>query len=167
MERAMERYLPLYLRDHWAAAGGGVSLARRISAENRNTAWAAELEDLALQIAADDSTLHSIRMSLRSGSGRGGLRRRLVIITERLSSLKLNGRLLRYSPLSRVIEAEGLISGITAKQRLWLAMRESVAIELPDFDFDQLVDRAESQLTTMRAFHLWAVSRAFGVLASA
>jgi hypothetical protein len=166
MERSAERYLSLYLRDHWAAAGGGVALARRISAENKNTPWAGELEDLARQIAADDSTLLSIRMSLRSASGRGRLRRRLVIVTERLSSLKLNGRLFRYSPLSRVIEAEGLISGITAKQRLWLAMKESVAIELPDFDFDQLVDRAESQLTTMRAFHLWAVTRAFGVLAA-
>lgn len=167
MERATERYLPLYLRDHWAAAGGGVSLARRISAENHSTPWAGELQELALQIAADDSMLQSIRMFIRTGSGRGRLRRRMVVVTERLSRLKLNGRLVRYSPLSRVLEAEGLISGITAKQRLWLAMRESVATELPDFDFDRLVDRAESQLITMRAFHLWAVTRAFGALGAA
>ena len=169
MERPSAEYLRTYLTDHWAAAGGGVALVRRIAEQNRNTQWATELDDLALQISADEQTLQAIRASLgfEVDTLNAKVRRGAVVIGERLSRLKLNGRLVGYSPLSRVLEAEGLISGITAKQRLWLALRDTVAIEIPEFDFGELAERAESQLITMRAFHLWAVTRAFGVLATA
>lgn len=169
MEPPSAEYLRTYLTDHWAAAGGGVALVRRIADQNRNTQWATELDDLVLQISADEQALQAIRTSLGFDVDTlsAKVRRSAVLIAERLSRLKLNGRLVSYSPLSRVLEAEGLISGITAKQRLWLALKDSVATEIPDVDFDGLVVRAESQLVTMRAFHQWAVTRAFGVLATA
>src|SRR4051794_32297540 len=44
-------------------------------------------------------------------------------VGERIGRLKPNGNLLSYSPLSRVVELEGLALGVTGKQGLWRALR--------------------------------------------
>ena len=41
---------------------------------------------------------------------------------EKLGRLKLNGQLLGYSPLSRLVELEGLMLGITGKMAMWIAL---------------------------------------------
>ena len=41
---------------------------------------------------------------------------------EKLGRLKLNGQLLGYSPLSRLIELEGLMLGIAGKLAMWIAL---------------------------------------------
>ena len=43
---------------------------------------------------------------------------------EKAGRLKLNGELKSYSPLSRVVELEGLLTGITGKWGLWAALLE-------------------------------------------
>ena len=43
-------------------------------------------------------------------------------MAEKLGRLKLNGQLSGYSPLSRVVELEGLHIGITGKLELWKAL---------------------------------------------
>ena len=43
---------------------------------------------------------------------------------EKAGRLKLNGELTGYSPLSRVVELEGLLTGITGKWGLWVALLE-------------------------------------------
>ena len=65
---------------------------------------------------------------------------------EKLGRLKLNGRLLGYSPLSRVVELEALVLGVRGKLSLWLALQEiqHQRRELADFDLGVLVRRAES-----------------------
>jgi hypothetical protein len=58
------------------------------------------------------------------------------------SRLKANGRLIGYSPLSRVLELEGLIMGITGKLEMWRSLQ---AIEngsrIGGVDFDLLAAR--------------------------
>ena len=41
-----------------------------------------------------------------------------ALLGERLARLKPNGKVFRYSPLSRVLELEGLIMGVTGKLQL-------------------------------------------------
>ncbi len=52
-----------------------------------------------------------------------------VRLGERLGRLKLNGRLLRYSPLSRVVELEGLYLVSHMRLMLWQALGQLVQSE--------------------------------------
>ena len=73
----------------------------------------------------------------------------LARTAERASRLTLNGRLLGYSPLSRVIELETLGAGILAKRGLWNALAKATDAQRVGLDFDDLVDRANTQLAVV------------------
>jgi hypothetical protein len=68
-------------------------------------------------------------------------------IAEKLGRLKPNGQLRGYSPLSRLIELEGLYLGIGGKARLWKILDSNFAERLPDVDFAALAERADRQRT--------------------
>ena len=46
-------------------------------------------------------------------------------VVEKVGRLKLNGQLLGYSSLSRLVELEAMMLGVTGKRGLWLALNES------------------------------------------
>ena len=48
---------------------------------------------------------------------------------EKVGRLKLNGRFAGYSPLSRVLELEGLIAGVNGKLALWHSLLELAPAE--------------------------------------
>lgn len=148
-----------YLRDHWAAAGAGSKLADRLYRRNRDTPWGHQLERVSREVSSDDAALNAVRHALGSRGGR--LRRLALEIGSTLGQFKLNGRLTRYSPLSRVFEAEAMMSGILAKQRMWLTLEESLGPERAEADFAMLAERAGAQLDTVANFHQWALAMAF------
>jgi len=84
-------------------------------------------------------------------------------VAERLGRLKPNGQLTGYSPLSRVLEIEGLRGGVQAKLSLWQGLREVAAQyeQLDEADLDALCERAQSQLEGLREQHRLAVREAF------
>ena len=70
---------------------------------------------------------------------------------EKAGRLKPNGQLTGYSPLSRLIELEGLVAGINGKLSLWRALLEVVPDE-PRLDAERLkrlMERGEEQLKTV------------------
>ena len=73
-------------------------------------------------------------------------------IAERVGRLKLNGRLLRRSPLSDLLELETLVVGITAKQALWASLREVPDIQIEELD--QLFERKRNRNALSRT-HVW------------
>ena len=77
--------LEIYLRDHHAAAAGGVDLARRLASHDRSLARLAE------QIADDRAQLTRLLGLLEIGPNPAKIA--AVRIGERLTRLKLNGRL--------------------------------------------------------------------------
>lgn len=83
-------------------------------------------------------------------------------LAEKLGRLKLNGRLHGYSPLSRVVELEGLCAGVAGKRMLWRALGSTYGSRLQGFDFDALAVRAEAQQQRLEACRLDAVLIAFG-----
>lgn len=153
--------LAIYLDDHRAGAAAGRSLSRRMARENSDTGWAGKLARLAEDIEADDRTLGELRRVL---GVRGGLAKRaLARIAAGAARLKLNRRLIGYSPLSRVLEAEAMMAGVTAKKCLWAAMR-SRGYRLDDtaqFDFESLENRARDQIELLGEFHAAAAKTAF------
>ncbi len=156
------RLLEIYLDDHWAGAGAGERLAHRLARNNSRTEWAEPLSRLADQVAEDERTLGDIREVFDFDGGK--VKRNAAIAAERIGRLKTNGRLLTYSPLSRLLECEALEAGISSKRRLWgaLEVAKGDIPELTPFDFPRLMARAEEQLELLRSFHGYAAQMALG-----
>jgi hypothetical protein len=154
--------LAIYLNDHLAGATAGRELARRAAGSNRGSSHAAFLERLAVEIEEDRQSLLAIMRALDVGVDQvkvlGGWG------VEKLGRFKLNGRLFGYSPLSRVIELEGLALGVSGKLALWRALAEveSSHPELARFDLPALIERAEQQRDELEIERLQAVAEAFG-----
>jgi hypothetical protein len=154
--------LATYLNDHLAGATAGRELARRAAGSNRDSSYGPFLEQLAAEIEEDRESLLAIMRALNVGVDQvkvlGGWG------VEKLGRFKLNGRLLGYSPLSRVVELEALALGVTGKLGLWRAL-EDLAGEHPDligFDLPALIERAERQRDELEMQRRQAVAEAFG-----
>ncbi|MGW2089753.1 hypothetical protein [Streptomyces sp. NPDC001880] len=74
---------------------------------------------------------------------------------ERIARLKLNGTLTRRSPLSDLIELEGMRMGVEGKTALWQALRAITDNEprLDPEDLDRLIQRAAEQTHTLNRWH--------------
>jgi len=127
--------LAIYLNDHLAGATVGAELSKRAAGSNEGSEYGAFLDELAKEIDEDRKSLLAIMRAL-------GVRvDRLKVLGgwggEKLGRLKPNGRLLEYSPLSRVIEAEGLIAGSHARKNLWRTLAAAAPGEsrIADIDF--------------------------------
>jgi hypothetical protein len=153
--------LAIYLNDHLAGATAGRELARRAAAGNRSSPYGPFLDGLAQEIDADRQSLLEIigaldvRVdSLKVWAGWGA---------EKIGRLKLNGRLRGYSPMSRVVELEGLALGVRGKLALWRALErlQPQLLALADTDLPALCRRAEDQLEQLETHRLDAVAEAF------
>lgn len=153
--------LAIYLNDHLAAATGARDLARRAASSNRGSGYGSLLERLAVEIDEDRESLLAVMGALHIGVDRlkvaGGW------WAEKLGRLKLNGRLLGYSRLSRVIELEVLSLGISGKLALWRGLQrvEQEEPRLSGIDLPRLIVRAERQLDELDSHRLAAVEEAF------
>ena len=140
------RTLDIYLNDHLAGATVGVELSRRAAKSNRGTPSGEFLERLHHEIAEDRRTLLAVVRAL--GVDISPAKPTLGWIAEKAGRLKLNGRLRGYSPLSRLIELEGLEAGVAGKRSLWQALARAFPDDarLARLDLDELIARAERQL---------------------
>ena len=153
--------LRIYLRDHESAAAGGLQLVRQCWKANRGTPYAPDLQRLMTDIRSKRDALRHICRQFNVKYSNIG--RAVAYVGATLGRLKLNGRLVRYSPLSRVLELEALSGGVLAKLRLW----ESLVLLVDD---DQRLDRdaltrlateAKDQLEVIHKLHDMAVGEAF------
>jgi hypothetical protein len=110
--------LGIYLNDHLAGSAVGVEMARRSRGANAETEFGGPLSALCGEIEADRETLEAVIEELAVGRSR--IKPTLGWLAEKVGRLKPNGQLRGYSPLSRVVELETLIVGVTGKLRLWL-----------------------------------------------
>jgi hypothetical protein len=139
------KLLGIYLNDHLAGSTIGLELARRARGSNKSSEYGDVLDRIAREIDEDRETLKALMVSLEIGHDRlkvGG-----AWIAEKLGRLKPNGRLLSYSPLSRLVELESLALGISGKLSLWEALREVAAEDarLDPEELGRLAERAERQ----------------------
>jgi hypothetical protein len=141
--------LSIYLNDHLMGATLGVNLFRRSARSQAKRPWGATLRQLAAEVDEDRSTLIAIMASL------GVPRRRYKVIAgglgERIARAKLNGGLVRRSPLSDLVELEGMYLGVIGKASGWQALLQ-VADTVPGLDrgqLQELSDRAASQAAAL------------------
>jgi hypothetical protein len=154
-----DRFLGIYINDHRAGAVGGTALAKRCQRENEGTPLGEALAIVIPAIEEDAGTLNQVAevLGVRSDPVKLGAARAGEIV----SRLKLNGQVRGYSPLSRVIELEGLLSAIEAKRLLWKALKAAQRPELSRFDFTALARRAADQRDLLKPHHRLATQLAF------
>jgi hypothetical protein len=151
------RYLAIYLNDHLAGATVGVELARRVHASNRgNDVFGEPLGRICSEIEEDRAALE--QAIDRLGVSRSHLKPAGAWMAEKLGRLKLNGRLRGYSPLSRLLELEGLLIGVTGKMALWETLAGLDAAEGLGLDFAQLAARAAEQRSVVDDLHRLAAA---------
>ena len=157
-----DRLLGIYLNDHLAGATGGLELARRLVSRNRGTEYEERLSTIAEEIREDRDQL--LLVMSRFGVVPNPVKTRAAWAAERVGRFKLNGRLLSYSPLSRLEELEAIRLGVEGKQALWRALKETRGADprLEGVDLQQLMARAERQGDELEAMRLSAALGAFG-----
>jgi hypothetical protein len=144
-------YLATYLNDHFAGAVGGVELVRRLHASNRqDPAFGPALRGLQEEIEAKRTVLE--RLIEQLGISRGRLKPMGAWAMEKLGRLKLNGQLRGYSPLSRLLELEGLAMGLTGQLGLWRTLVE-LGLDQPGFDFERLAEETAEHRATVEDLH--------------
>jgi hypothetical protein len=150
--------LAIYLNDHLAAATGARELARRAAGSNRGSEYGGFVAELAAEIEDDRQALLSIMRELDVGIDRI----KLVAgwSAEKLGRLKLNGRLLDYSPLSRLVELELLELGVHGKLALWRSLRQLQLSDPMAHELRKLVSRAEQQLERLESHRIRAATEA-------
>jgi hypothetical protein len=156
------KYLPIYMNDHYAGSTLGVELAKRAAKNNDgNAEFGPALAALATEIDEDREELR--RIMERLGVSEDRVKAGLFWMGEKVGRLKPNGELLQFSPLSRVVEIEGLITGVSGKLSLWRTLIELAPRDdrLVEAELQLRADRAEDQLLRLHALRGAAALIAF------
>jgi hypothetical protein len=152
------KLLGIYLNDHLAGSVVGTRLVRRIAKHNEGNQYGAEASRLAGEIEQDKATLEALmeRLDVRKKK----LRLAAAAVGETAGRLKPNGRMVGYSPLSRVIELEALTIGITGKLELWQSLK-ATGERVDGVDPDELIVRADDQRSRVLDLRRRAAREAF------
>ncbi len=155
----MSGMLSTYLQDHHAGAMVGGELAKRAASSNEETSYGAEIAEIAEEILADREALETImeHLDVKANPLKDGV----GWASEKLGRLKPNNRLTGYSPLSRVVELEGLVVGVTGKTALWESLRDTLGEQVAGVDLNELVERANRQRALLDALRRRAAAEAF------
>ena len=151
-------YLAIYLNDHLAGSTVGRELSKRAAHSNEGTELGSFLERLHDEIVDDRTTLEEVMEAV--GATKDRLKTVGAMAAERAGRFKPNGQLRGYSPLSRVVELEGLTLGVTGKLALWRGLATLADPRLGDFDFVALAERAERQQEELETHRIQAVEQA-------
>ena len=155
-----DRLVSIYLQDHMAGARVGTELARRVLAQNADTPYEAELADVCADIEKDREVLSDV-MSRLDVSG-SAVKEGAAWLGEKVGRLKLNGRVAGYSPLSRLVEIEGLVVGVSGKIELWRSLRVARGSDprLEGVDLKRMIRRGEDQRKRLEKLHQLAAAEA-------
>ena len=155
----MNGLLATYLRDHSAAAAGGLDLFRRMARAQQARQWGPQLASLRDEVAEDRLGLEAILTELKVPPA--PLLTQFVRLGERVARLKPNGSLVFRSPLSDVVELEAAVSAVRAKGCGWRAL-VAADVVVRSTDVPALIVRAESQLERLLAIHRSAAAAVLG-----
>jgi hypothetical protein len=153
------KYLATYLNDHLLGATGGSELARRAAGENEGSELGEFLAALAREVEDDRETLLALMSELGVKADR--LKVAAGWSAEKLGRLKPNAQLRGYSPLSPLVELEGLLIGIQGKLAMWRALAEvAEEVGLGRDRMEALAERAERQHADVERHRLEVARRA-------
>jgi hypothetical protein len=139
----MNEFLAIYLNDHYAGSVGAIELVKRARKEHAGTELGRFLAELVPQIETDRQVLRQIMAA--AGAKPHIYKYGLAWLAEKAGRLKPNGRVIRRSPLSPLVELEALETGITGKELLWRALQAAPGTPTAGHSLDELIARAQQQ----------------------
>lgn len=125
------RLLSIYLNDHLALATVLIEVAKRSLDNNDQEPYGKVFAGV--QTAALEQRAALVRLMDELGASRSSMKERAAWVAEKAGRLKLNGRIKSYSPLSRVLESEGLRALLELQKSFWDTL-EGVAAGDPRVD---------------------------------
>jgi len=152
--------LGIYLDDHHAGAVGGLELAKRAASNNRHGALGGFLAELVCDLENDQAALRQLteELDLRWKTPKAAV----SWLAEKAARLKPNGRIAGYSPLSRVVELEGLIAGSRARASLFRTLASVVSAgQRETYTLEQRAERALVHVEALDQFRTAASEEAF------
>jgi hypothetical protein len=158
MDSSPDGLLATYLNDHLAAATAGVELSRRAAGANDGTELGALLGRLGEELEQDRSTLSSVMDAVGASPDRA--KQAAAWVGEKVGRLKPNGQLTGYSPLSRLVELEGLSLVMENNRVLWTTLASLTDPRLGAFDFYEQATRSTRQREELEAFRTAAAGAA-------
>jgi hypothetical protein len=147
------KHLRIYLNDHLLTASAAAGVARRAARSKQGTALGEQLSTIAADLADDLAQLERI---MRERHIRPNpVKRTLGRLGERAGLLKLNGSVTSASPLTPLVELEGLTMLLSHNASLWRSL-ETIGIEATG----GLAERVEGHIEALAALRRAAASRA-------
>jgi hypothetical protein len=157
-ELSADDKLSIYLNDHLMGATGGSELFRRAAKSQTDETRRAALSSLGDQVEEDRKTL--LHVMGRLGVKVARSRVAAGWLGEKAGRLKLNGTVLRRSPLSDLMELEAMRLGIEGKGCLWRSLRMLAGTDsrLEASEFEELETRAHAQIYELETMRLAAAA---------
>jgi hypothetical protein len=153
--------LEIYLNDHLAGASAAIQLIERLQSDHAEERHATELARLHNEIEDDIETLRSILDAVESRHHL--VKHAAAQVLEQLSQVKLSKVATGSLELTRLLELETLYLGVHGKRALWRSLRAIGSNgPLASYDFDGLIDRANSQLEALDRLRIDAATTALG-----
>lgn len=145
MAQSQTDLLTVYLNDHLAGATAGVELFRRVCESDTATDFEKALRRITDEIVEDREALLGIMKSLDVP-----VRHPLMWVAwavEKVGRLKPNGRIVRPSAITPLIEMEGLALAPIGKRAGWVMLRKLAEddMRLSREQLDELIARANRQ----------------------
>jgi hypothetical protein len=162
MDESMDdERLRIYLSDHLALMVGELELAVRCRSANNGTALGEFLSRLETEIGLQKAIVDEVLE--RIGGKESRLKNSAAWIAEKLGRFKLNGSLLKYSDLSRLVELEALAAASLERTILWQTLDLVLKSDARsvDYRFDKMRDRSQGFLDELNEHHRTAASWAF------
>lgn len=159
------QYLGIYLNDHLAVMAGAEELVNRSLESNTGTPLGEYLQQVLGSVKGDREALESLmaeREVKQNWAKTGG-----AWLAERVGRLKLNGELTGYSPLSRLVEIEGVGLALEARRAFWKTLSDAGISEAGGRMTEELAARIEAEIDQLEAHRRDAGKEALGTYAPA
>lgn len=151
--------LGIYLNDHLAGAVAGSGRMRRTADTLARTPVGPALDRVAREVAEERETLRSLIEEL--GFPQAWPKQVATWVGEHVGRLKLNGRIVRPSPLTALLEVELLRSAVMGKRGLWQTLAdEGASAGIDPALARRLLEQTDGQLDALDQAHAYVRSRA-------
>ena len=147
-----DRLLRIYLQDHHATSSAGVRRARRLADAEAGGSDGVALDRLATEIAAEREVQARVMRALGVRPHRA--KEAVAKVAERVGLLKRNGRLVRRSPLTSLVELEAMTIAARGKLAGWEALRAALHSDhVGGIDLEQLIAQSEEHVASFGELH--------------
>lgn len=149
-----DEVLKAYLQHHWVGSTAGVRAFRRVGRNHGDTEAAAEVRDLAGEVAADRDALREVMRSV--GVSPSVVGTTAARAGELLGRLKPNGHLFTRAPLTDVVELEALRLAVSAKLAGFEVLRSAADDDprLDPYTLDRMIERGRDHVRTLERLHV-------------